>query len=496
MTHPGAFSRADDPALLALVRPPGWTNPRPRADYDLVVIGGGAAGLVCAIGAAGLGAHVALVERHRLGGDCLNTGCVPSKALAAISRSASGVTPQERLENARLTFRQRRAELAPHDSASRLAGLGIDLFFGQAAFTGPDSIAVAGARLRFRKAALCAGASPALPAIPGLADCQPLTTDSFFDLDRLPATLAIVGAGPVGVELAQSLARLGCVVTLVEQGYPILPREDGDAVQVLQRVLVETDGVRVHTETRIQRAEKTETGVRLHLQTGGTSLLVDAEAVLVAAGRVPNTAGLDLDRAGIELDGQFPRVDRYLQTTNPKVYAAGDVTGPPYLTHRSGAHAKVVIQNALFWHPLGLGKARADRLVIPRCLHTDPAIAQVGLTREEAEEAGLPSVVYTESATDRARLEGETGYLRLVVAAGTDRLLGATVVGRHAGELIFPAVELLQTGRGLNSLTPLVLPYPTRMEIWTRAALQVRASLFKQSAWQQRLVRWLTGFGK
>ena len=496
MTSPGTFSPADDPALLALVRPPGWVNPTPRAEYDLVVIGGGAAGLVCAIGAAGLGARVALVERHRLGGDCLNTGCVPSKALAALARSISGGTPRERLENARLTFRQRRAELAPHDSASRLAGLGIDLFFGQAAFTGTDRIAVAGATLHFRKAALCAGASPALPPIPGLADCQPLTTDSFFDLDRLPASLAIVGAGPVGVELAQSLARLGCAVTLVEQGYTILPREDGDAVQVLQRVLMETDGVRVHTETRIQRAEKVANGVRLHLLTDGNTHLLEAEAVLVAAGRVPNTVGLDLAQAGIELDGAFPRVDRYLQTTNPKVYAAGDVTGPPYLTHRSGAHAKVVIQNALFWHPLGLGKARADRLVIPRCLHTDPAIAQVGLTHQEAEEAGLPSVVYTESATDRAKLEGETGYLSLVVAAGTDRLLGATVVGRHAGELIFPAVELLQTGRGLNSLTPLVLPYPTRMEIWTRAAQQVRASLFKQSAWQQRLVRWLTGFGK
>jgi len=265
---------------------------------------------------------------------------------------------------------------------------------------------------------------------------------------------------------------------------------------VLQRVLVENDGVRVHTETRIQRAEKVANGVRLHLLTDGNTHLLEAEAVLVAAGRVPNTVGLDLAQAGIELDGAFPRVDRYLQTTNPKVYAAGDVTGPPYLTHRSGAHAKVVIQNALFWHPLGMGKARADRLVIPRCLHTDPAIAQVGLTHQEAEEAGLPSVVYTESATDRAKLEGETGYLSLVVAAGTDRLLGTTVVGRHAGELIFPAVELLQTGRGLNSLTPLVLPYPTRMEIWTRAALQVRASLFKQSAWQQRVVRWLTGFGK
>jgi pyruvate/2-oxoglutarate dehydrogenase complex dihydrolipoamide dehydrogenase (E3) component len=495
MTRPGVFSPDEDPALVALVRPPGWTNPTSRADYDLVVIGGGAAGLVCAIGAAGLGGRVALVERHRLGGDCLNTGCVPSKALAAIARSAAGATPQQRLENARRLFRQRRAQLAPHDSASRLAGLGIDLFFGQAAFTGTYTIAVEGAKLRFKKAALCAGASPALPNIPGLADCQPLTTDSFFDLNRLPASLAIVGAGPVGVELAQSLARLGCSVTLVEQGERILPREDGDAVQVLEGALVENDGVRLHTDTAIQRAEKTDHGVRLHLQSSGTSLLMEAEAVLVATGRTPNTAGLDLGRAGIELDGLFPRVDRYLQTTNPRVYAAGDVTGPPYLTHRSGAHAKVVIQNALFWHPLSLGKARADRLVIPRCLHTDPAIAQVGLTPEEAEEAGIPSEVFTEPATDRARLEGETGYLRLVVAAGTDRLLGATVVGRHAGELIFPAVELLQTGRGLTSLSPLVLPYPTRMEIWTRAAQQMRAYQFKKSAWQQRLVRWLTGFG-
>ena len=496
MTRPGVFFPEDDPELLALVRPPGWTNPTPRAEYDLVVIGGGAAGLVCAIGAAGLGARVALVERHRLGGDCLNTGCVPSKALAAVARVAVGDSPQQRLENARLVFRQRRTQLAPHDSASRLTGLGIHLFFGQAAFTGPDSLAVDGATLRFRKAALCAGASPALPDIPGLADCQPLTTNTFFDLDRLPSSLAIVGAGPVGVELAQSLARLGCSVTLVEQGEQILPREDGDAVQVLQQVLVETDGVRLHTKTTIQRAEKTDNGVRLHLHTNGTNDQVEAEAVLVATGRVPNTAGLDLHRAGIKLDGPFPRVDRYLRTTNPQVYAAGDMTGPPYLTHRSGAHAKVVIQNALFRHPLGLGKARADRLVIPRCLHTDPAIAQVGLTPEEAEEAGIPSEVITEQATDRARLEGETGYLRLVVAAGTDRLLGATVVGRHAGELIFPAVELLQTGRGLKSLCPLVLPYPTRMEIWTRAAQQVRAHQFKQSAWQQRLVRWLTGFGK
>lgn len=493
MTHPGVFFPQEDPELLALVRPPGWTNTTSRPDYDLMVVGGGAAGLVCAIGAAGLGARVALVECHRLGGDCLNTGCVPSKGLAAVARGAVGDSPLQRLENARLVFRQRRAQLAPHDSATRLAGLGIDIFFGHAAFTGTYSLAVEGAKLRFKKAALCAGASPALPNIPGLADCKPLTTDTFFDLARLPASLAIVGAGPVGVELSQSLARLGCSVTLVERGNFIMPREDFDAVQGLERVLVENDGVRIHTVTAIQRAEKTDHGVRLHLQSNGTSFLLEAEAVLVATGRAPNTEGLDLHRAGIELDGQFPRVDRYLQTTNPRVYAAGDVTGPPYLTHRSGAHAKVVIQNALFRHPFGLGKARADRLVIPRCLHTDPAIAQVGLTQSEAERASIAHEVLIVPGTDRFTLEGETGWLKLVLAKGTDRLLGATVLSKNAGELIYPAIEMIQTRKGLSSLLSLILPYPTRMEVWTLAAQTLRAQRFAGSRLTQKLVRWLTG---
>ena len=488
-----------DPALLAHVNPANWINPKPQSAYDLVVIGGGAAGLVSAAGAAGLGARVALVERNRLGGDCLNTGCVPSKALAAFARSSAGKTAADRLESARLHLRHKRLEISVHDKTERWNALGIDLFFGQASFANPKTITVEGISLPFKRAALCSGASPALPSIAGLAECSPLTTDTFFDLNRLPVSLVIVGAGPVGVELAQSLARLGCAVTLVERGPSILAREDASAAQLVGQTL-QADGVSLCTQSTLQRVEKTSSGIRVHLLQQGTQAThtLEAEAILVATGRAPNTAGLHLERAGIELNGLFPRVDPFLRTTNPCVYAAGDVIGPPYLTHRSGAHAAALIQNALFAHPLGFGKSNTHTLVIPRCLHTDPAIAQVGLTEQEATLQGIPHEVLhiPASSSDRIQLEEECGWLKLILAKGTDKLLGATVVSKHAGELIFPAVEMLQKGRGLKSLFGLILPYPTRMEIWNRAALTWRARRFAESSFTQRLVRLLTGFEK
>ncbi|MCY2938032.1 MAG: FAD-dependent oxidoreductase [Planctomycetota bacterium] len=491
-----AFALEDDLFLLPLVRPAGWSNPHPKPFYDLVVLGGGAAGLISAFGAVGMGARVALVERDRLGGDCLNTGCVPSKALAAFARHASGTNAVERLEDARGAFRKARARLAPNDSADRLSRSGVDLFFGEGAFASAASAQVEGLLLRFRTAALCVGASPVIPAIPGLADCQPWTTASFFDLNRLPSSIIILGGGPVGCELAQSLSRLGCKVHLIERDQALLGREDAEAAQQVTQALIK-DRVELCTGTRVLRAELTGAGVTLHLHSPNGPGLLTAEGVLSATGRKPNLGNLSLDLASIQTAGDLPVVDCHLQTSNPRVFVAGDATGPPYLTHRSGAHAAVLLQNALFPHPLGLGKARADRLLIPRCLHTDPAIAQVGLTAEEALSAAIPHEILTVPAihVDRLELENEPGFLRLVLSPGSDRLLGATVVGKQAGELLFPALDLMRSGRGLRSLLGLVLPYPARMEIWTRAAQIWRGNRFGKSPITRRWVRWLARRG-
>ncbi len=466
---------AHNRALLERVHPPDWANPTPARRYHLVVIGAGTAGLISAAVAAGVGARVALVESQRMGGDCLNSGCVPSKALIRSSRVAAELRDAPalgwRVDGARADFgqalarmRRVRAEIARDDSAERYAReLGVDVFFGHGRFAGPGAVEVGDATLRFRRAVIATGARATLPPIPGLAEVGALTHETVFELEALPRRIAVIGAGPIGCELAQALARFGAEVVLLEVLPRILAREDPDAAALVARAL-ERDGVRVLVDAKLARASRGPGGKRLELERAGASEALEVDEILIGAGRAPNVEGLGLERAGVAFDAQRGvRTDARLRTTNRAIYAAGDVCLEHKLTHAADAAAKLVVRNALF--PFGRGRV-AD-LVIPWCTYTDPEIAQVGLTEAGARERGLAIDTFTVplERVNRALLDGEAeGFARVHVRRGGDRIVGATVVARHAGEMISELTLAMGAGIGLGRLASVIHPYPTQAE--------------------------------
>ncbi len=462
--------------LIGNVHPSGWKNPEPASRYNLVVIGAGTAGLVTAAGAAGLGAKVALIERNLMGGDCLNTGCVPSKGVIRASRAAQDVkTAAEfgiRADGIDVDFgramermRRVRAEISFTDSAERFSReLGVDVFFGQATFTGRDSIAVDGKRLRFRKAAICTGARAAVPAIPGIEDAGYHTNETVFNMTSLPQRLAVIGGGPVGCELAQSFARLGSQVTILHRGERLLPRDDKDASDVILQAFLR-DGVSVRLGTAIERVTTKEGGEKAVIiqEGGGISKELVFDEIVSGTGRAPNVEGLDLELAGIEYDLRDGiAVNDRLQTTNPRVYAAGDICSPYKFTHAADAMARIVIANALF-----SGRQKASSLVVPWCTYTDPEVAHVGMHEDEAAERGLSVNTLTVNLrdVDRARLDGETeGFARVHLKKGSDAILGATIVARHAGEMINELSLAMTAGLGLSAIGRTIHPYPTQAE--------------------------------
>lgn len=467
-------------ALIANVRPTDWINPEPSGRYNLVVIGAGAAGLVSAAGAAGLGAKVALIERNLLGGDCLNVGCVPSKALIRASRALFdarnslefGVQGGEQLTFdfgvAMERMRRLRATLSRHDSARRFRDeLGVDVFLGQARFVGPDCIEVDGKQLRFARAAVCTGGRPVAPPIPGLAEAGYLTNESVFSLTELPPRLAIIGGGPIGCELAQAFARFGSRVTLIQRGRQLLRREDADVAAILQAALVR-DGVDLHLDTKILRVATNRQEKILHLERDGTVMDVTVDAILVGVGRAANVEGLGLEQAGVDFDQHGVRVNDALQTTNPRVYAAGDICSPYKFTHAADAQARILIANALF-----MGRQKASKLTIPWCTYTDPEIARVGLSEKEARDRGIAATTLTVplADVDRAVLDGETqGFARVVLLKGTSVILGATIVARHAGEMINVFSLAMTNDLSLAAIGRAIHPYPTQAEVAKRLA--------------------------
>jgi pyruvate/2-oxoglutarate dehydrogenase complex dihydrolipoamide dehydrogenase (E3) component len=459
--------------LQGQVHPSDWVNPTPSGRYNLVVIGGGTAGLVTAAGAAGLGAKVALIERHLLGGDCLNIGCVPSKALLRSARAAAAVREAGafgvRVEgDATVDFpavmtrlRRLRADLSPHDSAARFRELGVDVYLGDGRFTGADTIEVGGRTLHFARAAIATGARAAAPDIPGLASVPYLTNETVFSLTELPRRLAVVGAGPIGCELAQGFARFGADVVLLESAAGILPREDREAAAVL-RAALERDGVRILRDGRDLSVARGDGGIRWQLATAGREQEGIADALLVAVGRAPNVEGLGLEAAGVAYDRKGVRVDERLRTTNPKIYACGDVCSRFKFTHAADFMARIVIQNALFG-----GRRRVSELVIPWCTYTAPEVAQVGLTVEQARADGIAIDTFTLplDRVDRAILDGEeNGFVRVHVRRGTDRIVGATVVAAHAGDLIGELSLAMTAKIGLRGIGAAIHPYPTQAE--------------------------------
>jgi len=442
-----------------LVFPPGHRNPQPAKRYNLVVIGAGPAGLVTSMAAASLGARVALVERHAMGGDCLNVGCVPSKTLLAAA--AAGLPFAAAMERARAV----RAGIARHDSVERFIRAGVDVYLGQAAFESPHLIRVGDAALRTRKTVIATGASPAIPPVPGLEAAAPLTNESVFELRSQPRRLAILGAGAAGCELAQAFARLGTRVELIDIAPQVLPQEDPEAAALVAGALAR-EGVALHTRSEVQSVSGTPDGVVLVIG-GGVRIAVDR--VLVAAGRRRNVESLDLGKAGVRLDKRGAvDVDHRLRTSHPDIYAAGDVCSQYQLTHAADAHARIVVRNALF-----RGRARADRLVVPRCVYTKPEVAHVGPTARQLDERG---VSYDRYRVDWGELDrGATddaadGYVELLTPPGSGRILSATLVGRDAGEQVAPILLLMAHRSGLESIGSLVLPYPTRSEYLRRLA--------------------------
>lgn len=464
-------------ALLAHVRPADWANPVPAGRYNLVVIGAGTAGLVTAAGAAGLGARVALVERHLMGGDCLNYGCVPSKALLSAARAAAGVRHAAAFgvsaDHVSVDFgavmarmRRLRAGIAKHDSVARFAGLGIDVFQGDARFVSPDAVAVEGATLRFARAVIATGARAAAPPISGLEETGYLTNETVFSLTELPRRLIVIGAGPIGCELAQAFRRFGSEVTVVSRDPQVLPREDADAAKVV-RASLERDGVTFELGASIASVERRPGHLKsVTFEQNGAKRQVVGDEILVAVGRTPNLDSLDLAAAGVTRTERGVTVDDRMRTTNPRVFAAGDVASRYQFTHAADAMARIVIQNALFF-----GRKKASALVVPWATYTDPELAHVGLSAEDAESRGasVRTLTVRFAELDRAIVDGETdGFARVHVDARSGTLLGATLVGPHGGDLIGEMVLAISRGTKVGALAGVIHPYPTRGEAWRK----------------------------
>jgi len=465
---------------LENLHPSEWRNPQPADRYNLVVIGAGPAGMVAAHAAAALGAKVALIERELLGGDCLNIGCVPSKTIVRTSRLYAEMRSAEhygaqipadiRVDFAAVMQRMRRvrARISRVDSIERLSAAGVDVFFGEARFTATDALTVDGARLRFRKAMIATGARPDTPSIPGLVEAGFLTNENVFDLTELPRRLLVIGGGPLGCELAQVFCRFGAKTTIAQDMPLFLPKEERDAAQILSDAFAR-DGIEVRLNTQAVRV-RVEDGQKLvDLVSDDYKSTVAVDAILTGTGRLPNVEGLNLEAAGVECDAiTGVRVNDFLQTSNPRIYAAGDACLEHKFTHTADASARIVVQNALF-----LGRQRLSALTIPWCTYTDPEIAHVGLYVRQARDQNIAVKTFTIPMhdVDRAIADGEeTGFAKVHVKERTDRILGATVVASHAGDMINEITLAMVAGIGLRTLARVIHAYPTQAEAIRQAA--------------------------
>jgi pyruvate/2-oxoglutarate dehydrogenase complex dihydrolipoamide dehydrogenase (E3) component len=442
-------------------------------EYDIVAVGGGTAGLVTAAGASYLGARAGLVEEDALGGDCLWTGCVPSKSLVASARLAhamkdaeamglTGWAPAHAFREVMERMRRARAVVARHDDPDRFRRLGVGVHRGTARFLGPGTLEVQGVgTIRSRRIVLSTGAVPRIPHIPGLREAGFLSTRTAFQQDSLPSSLVMLGGGPVGLELAQVYRRLGAEVTVVEMEPRILPLEDEDVSRSLQEIL-EREGIRFRLGVEGIGVGRDGEMRTLELEDGTR---VQGRELFVATGRNPRTEGLELGRAGVEREGLALKVDPRLRTTGQGIWGAGDVTGGPMFTHVADAMARVVVRNALL--PLSRPMVMD---AVPRVTYTDPEVAHVGLGQEEGEARGGRTFTYPFKELDRAIVDGETGGFAKVTADRRGRILGATILGQGAGDLLFPLILARENGLSLADLANTVFPYPTRVEVLKRVA--------------------------
>jgi pyruvate/2-oxoglutarate dehydrogenase complex dihydrolipoamide dehydrogenase (E3) component len=430
-----------------------------KHDYDLVVIGGGAAGLVTSGGAAQLGVRTLLIERHRLGGECLYTGCVPSKAVIA----TAATRPGGGWPAARAAVDTAIRIIEPHDSPERFRGFGVEVVFGEAAFVGPDAIEVGGRRVTARRFVVATGSDAAIPPVPGLAELPVLTNETIFSLPETPSHLIVIGGGVIGCELSQSFSRLGVPVTVVDIG-PLLPNDDPDAVEVVRRQL-RKDGVVLHERATIASAGGVAGALQLTL---GDGTVLSGSHILVATGRVARTQGFGLDMAGVAVTRAGIMVDRYLRTSNKRIYAIGDCRAGPRLTHAADQDARAVIQNALF--PF---RKATDYSALPAAVFTDPELAQVGLTEAKAREANPRTEVFRHDFDhiDRSVTEADMRGFVKIMAVG-NKVVGVTIVGAHAGELLALASFAVSGKLSLSELANQTFAYPTLSEALRFAAEQ------------------------
>ena len=494
-----------DQTLVDRVAPRDWTNPVPPTEgYNLVAVGGGTAGLVSAMLTAGLGGRAALVERRLLGGDCLNFGCVPSKALLRAARAAADVVRFAQFGGTscgegKVDFnavmqrmRRLRAEISRNDAAARVRLAGVDVYRGEATFDGAASLCVDGQRLRFHRAIIATGTRPAVPAVEGLAEAGFLTNESIFSLTELPRRLLVIGGGPIGCELAQAFRRFGSEVHLIHRHERLLTKGEPEASELLGRQL-RREGIVLHLGWSVEQVDGHRGAKSLLIGRREQKKKIIGDTILVATGRAPNVESLGLDAAGVRYDARGVVVDDRLRTSNPRIFAAGDICGKWKFTHAADAMARLAVQNALFH-----GRQRASQLVIPRTTYTDPEVAHVGLTIEAAQREGIPIDTYyiPLAEVDRAVLDGEPeGFAQVHTKRGKGTVVGGTIVARHAGEMIGELCLLMTARQSLGMLSRTVHCYPTQVESLRRLGDQYQRTRLTPSLarWLARWLAWQRG---
>lgn len=472
--------------------------------YHLIVIGGGSGGLVAAAVAAGLGAKVALIERRKMGGDCLNTGCVPSKAIIRSAKLTHDAKTAERfgfsahhfdihLDKVLASVREVQKKLEHHDSVERFTSLGVDVYLGEYKFISPHQISNGSETLEAKRFVIATGAAPFAPPIAGLADIPYLTSDNVWNLQELPKCLVVLGGGPIGAELAQVFARLGSEVSVVEMVDRLLIREDPEVSKLIKKRF-EAEGVRVLLQTKATAVKKGAAGYDLMTTDAqDTARTVSCDQILVAVGRAPNVNGLGLEKAGVAYDKKGIKVDATLRTSARHIYACGDVVGPYQFTHTADFQARIILRNALF-----PGKSKIDYRVVPWCTFTEPEVARVGLNAAEAQQKNIPVDIFTYSMKDLDRAvcdREDEGFIKVLTQKGTDQLLGVTLVGSHAGDLLHELALAMHQKIGLKKVATMIHVYPTLAEVSKRIADTYQRSRLTGTAkkWLKRYLNWRFG---
>jgi pyruvate/2-oxoglutarate dehydrogenase complex dihydrolipoamide dehydrogenase (E3) component len=446
--------------------------------YNVVVVGAGTAGLVTAAGTAGLGGRVALIERNKMGGDCLNFGCVPSKALISSARLIQQIrdaekwgldrqSPQFAFERIFERMRERRAKIAPNDSQERFESLGVDVFRGEARFISPHELEVDGQKLHAKNFVIATGSRAAIPKIEGIDQVPYFTNETIFDeLREKPESMIVLGGGPIGCELGQTFSRLGVKVTIVQRGTQLLPREDVDVAEFMQNRFM-AEGIRFHLKAPAKRVSMHDGKIALEFADVEP---ITADAMLIATGRTPNLLALNLKAAGVDYDAHGVKVNAYLQTSQPHIYAAGDITNSLKFTHTADFTARIVVRNILM--PFQFLRQKVDWSVVPWCTYTDPEVAHVGLGEEEArrKNIGYDLFVVPLEDVDRAVVESEElGFAKILAAKGSDKILGGTIVATHAGDLLHEFVLAMKASIGLGTIASTIHAYPTFAELARKA---------------------------